>query len=253
MCLIVFSLNPSNEYKLILAANRDEYYSRKSLPFKWYELYNDELLAPRDLQAFGSFFGITKKGKLAFLTNYRNPTLLKTNAPSRGLIVWNYLTNNTNAKNFIETIKPEKFNPFNFVFGRIDELYYFSNINNNLIKIPEGLHVLSNSLLDINWQKTQKAKSNFQSIISSATNKNKLIDQLLDMLHDTTTYTQDLPHTGIEIELEIKLSSIFVKTPNYGTQYSYVLIVDNNNKAILVTEDHMQKTKREFVFEINYI
>ena len=168
MCLVVFSINHLQQYKLILAANRDEYYKRKSLPFYWYE--------------FGSFFGITKKGKLAFLTNYRNPSLLKTDAPSRGLIVWNYLTKNIDKNIFIKNLQPEKFNPFNFVFGTIDELYYFSNINKELLKIKHGIHTLSNSFIDANWPKTQKAKINFQNIISSTKNQNTLIDSLLEML-----------------------------------------------------------------------
>ncbi|MGC8790326.1 MAG: NRDE family protein [Desulfurella sp.] len=250
MCLVVFSINHLQQYKLILAANRDEYYKRKSLSFDWYEFDHDTLLAPRDLEAFGSFFGITKKGKLAFLTNYRNPYLLKTDAPSRGLIVWDYLTKNIDEKKFIKNIQPEKFNPFNFVFGTIDELYYFSNINKKLLKIKNGIHTLSNSFIDANWPKTQKAKINFQNIISSTKNQNTLIDSLLEMLHDTTKFKDNLPNTGIDKAFEIELSSIFVKTQNYGTQYSYVLIIDNNNKAILTEENHMQKTKETFIFEI---
>lgn len=250
MCLVVFALNKNPKYKLILGGNRDEYYARKSLPFQWYKLKSDYLLSPRDLLALGSFFGITKHGKLAFLTNYRNPALFNPSAPSRGRIVWDYLINNVKPENFIRNINPHTFNPFNLVFGSIDKLYYFSNIQNQLVQIKSGLHTLSNSLLDVEWPKTKKAKMAFKNNILYSTDKNLIIKQLFEILHDTTTFEDNLPSTGIDLIQEKMLSAIFVKSRDYGTQTSYILLIDYDNNAIIIEKNHILKTNNEFCFSI---
>ncbi|OSS42763.1 hypothetical protein DESAMIL20_383 [Desulfurella amilsii] len=251
MCLVVFALNKNPKYKLILAGNRDEYYARKSLPFKWYKSETDELLSPRDLLALGSFFGITKNGKLVFLTNYRNPDLFKTSAPSRGRIVWDYLTANVDPKRFIRSTNPVLYNPFNLVFGSIDCLYYFSNIQNQLMRIKSGLHTLSNSLLDISWPKTKKAKAAFENDILYAQDKKLMIKQLFKILYDDTVFEDSLPSTGIDLMQEKMLSSIFVKSKNYGTQTSYVLLIDYNNNAVVIEKNHILQTNNEFHFCIS--
>lgn len=252
MCLIVFSFDANKDYKFILAGNRDEYYERESLPFKWYRLSNgDELLSPKDLRAGGSWFGVTKKGKIAFLTNYRNPSLFKIDAPSRGNIVWDYLSSNYNPKNYIKTIDTQRFNPFNLLFGHIDKLYYFSNIQNKLIEVEKGIHGLSNHFLDSPWPKVKKAISSFKKILSESHSKDLLISRLLVMLKDNTIFEDDLPDTGIGIKREKLLSPIFVESENYGTQTSYVLTLDMHNRAFLLEKNHIRNTINTFNFEIS--
>lgn len=251
MCLIVFANGINQKYKLILAGNRDEYYKRVSLPFKWYKLSNnDYLLSPKDLLWKGSWFGITKKGKIAFVTNYRNPLLLKNNVPSRGKLVWDYLNSNYCVNDFIKAIQPEQFNPFNLVFGSIDRLYYFSNVKNELIEIEKNIHGLSNHLLDSQWPKVTKATNLFKSIIDSTSNSEFLISKLFEMLSDTTIFENNLPDTFIGIQREKILSSIFVKSDDYGTQTSYVLLVDIYNKAILVEKNYLKNDTHNFNFSI---
>src|SRR3970040_961835 len=128
MCLIVFANNVHPKYKLIFAANRDEFYERPTTSAEFWKDHT-ELLAGKDLQAGGTWMGITKKGKFAAITNFRDLKNHKPEAPSRGKITLNFLINNDQPEEYYSSLKPElnSFNGFNLIFGNIDELYYFSN------------------------------------------------------------------------------------------------------------------------------
>ena len=90
MCLILVALNPMPGCKLLLAANRDEYYDRPTAPAGfWKEA--PYLLAGKDLHAGGTWLGVTKTGRVAGITNYRDPSAVKKHAPSRGELVTRFL------------------------------------------------------------------------------------------------------------------------------------------------------------------
>ena len=86
MCLILFAWQPDRKRELVVIANRDEYYSRAtSRATYWAEA--PELLAGRDLEAGGTWLGITRSGRFAAVTNYRDGRAQQNGAPSRGAVV----------------------------------------------------------------------------------------------------------------------------------------------------------------------
>lgn len=230
MCLVVFAYKTHPKYKLIFAANRDEFYNRPSSQAQFWAEY-PFLLAGKDLQAGGTWLGITKNGRFAAITNYRDMKNIKENSPSRGFLPLNFLTGKERIENYYKKIKNSlyDYNGFNLIAGDIDNLHYFSNVSNELIKIKNGVHGLSNALLDTPWPKVSKSKDELFKLVR---NDKIQTDELLNLLSDTSlAKDEELPDTGIGLSWERALSSILIRSDSYGTRSSTVILVDNENNV----------------------
>jgi len=228
MCLIVFAYKAHPKYKFIFAANRDEFYDR---PTKQADYWKDhpELLAGKDLQGGGTWMGITKQGRFAAVTNYRDLKNIKEDAPSRGILTLDFLINGISAEQYYENIKPslQDYNGFNLLLGSIDELFYFSTHTNGIKKLEPGIYGLSNAVLNTDWPKVKKSKAGLSILL-----KHDEVHpwELLSILNDTLkAKEEDLPDTGVGMEWEKVLSSIFIQSPKYGTRCSTAVIVDKEN------------------------
>ncbi len=231
MCLIFIALNNHPTYKLIVAGNRDEFYKRKTAPANFWENH-PHILAGRDLEAGGTWMGISKQGKISMVTNYRDLRNLKSVAPSRGHLVTDYLLNGDKPDDYLNTLteKSNAYNGFNLVVGTPDELHYYSNYKNGVEKIPEGLHGLSNHLLNTPWPKVKRGMDKVANVIQSKTVKP---EKLFDVLYDEQRAPDnELPDTGLDLERERALSSIFIKSPGYGSRCSTVILVDRNHDVL---------------------
>jgi uncharacterized protein with NRDE domain len=234
MCLIFTAINYHPLYKLIVAANRDEFYSRKTAAAGYWTDYPD-VLGGRDLEAGGTWMGMTKKGKISMLTNYRDPKNIKTNAPSRGFLVADFLEQEVEAASYLKRIEPSKYNGFNLILGDVNNLWYLSNYKEGITKLDNGLYGLSNALLNTPWPKVVRGKMKLAPILGrSDVNK----EELMEFLYDTEVATENLPNTGVSPDLEKALSSMFIKTPNYGSRCSTVVLVDK--------DDHVQFSERVY-------
>lgn len=233
MCLILFNYKKHSRYKLILAANRDEFYKRPTTIANYWE-DQPNILAGKDLEAKGTWMGINKKnGKVAMLTNYRDMASLKQNAPTRGLLVSEYLINYQSPEQYCNSISSKfpEYNGFNMLIGDADNLYYTSNyINGGLKKLPAGNYGLSNHLLNTEWTKVKKGKLKLAAITEE---KHFEVEHLFEALYDDEIAPDNqLPDTGIGLDKERWLSSMFIKSPEYGTRCSTIILVDNNNKVL---------------------
>jgi len=231
MCLIFLSLNAHPDYSLIIAGNRDEFYQRQTSQAHFWDDHKD-LLAGRDLEAGGTWMGITRQGKISLVTNYRDLYNLKTEAPSRGHLVTNYLLNGDKPDDYLNTIAEtgSVYNGFNLIAGYPDELHYYSNYKERVEKIPDGIHGLSNHLLNTPWPKVERGLAKFRSLIQQ---KQPAIPELFDMLYDEELASNDrLPDTGIGLERERMLSSMFIKSPGYGSRSSTIITIDRNNSVV---------------------
>ncbi len=228
MCLIFFSLKQHPRYKLIIAANRDEFYNRKTEAANFWNGH-PTILGGRDLEANGTWMGITKSGRISMLTNYRDPKNINPNAPSRGHLVSNYLEQDISPENYLKQIEPKarEYNGFNLLVGNPTEFFYLSNYKTGIDKITSGLHGLSNHLLETPWPKVGRGKQKFEQILKS---ENISSQQLFEFLYDGERALDDqLPETGIGLERERALSSMFIKSPNYGSRCSTVILIDQEN------------------------
>ncbi|MDX1618051.1 MAG: NRDE family protein [Balneolaceae bacterium] len=233
MCLIVFSYKQHSRYDLIFAANRDEFYKRPTRAAQFWEEHPD-LLAGKDLKAGGTWMGINRAGEFAALTNYRDPSMVKPDAPSRGHLVRRFLVNDDAPESYLETVdqQADRYEGFNLLTGTLDELAYYSNKPKEIEKVQPGLHGLSNHLLDTPWPKVTRAKQQLSELMEQETlDKEALFDLLKE---DTQAPESELPDTGIPKELERAISPIFIKTQQYGTRCSTLMLIDTRGKVTFV-------------------
>ena len=250
MCLILFANKVHPKYKLILAANRDEFYKRRTRPAQWWE-DKEDILAGKDLEGGGTWMGISKSGRFAALTNYRKLPVTEQYNSTRGALVTDFLDDNMSTSDFLKTIHSSKneFDGYNLIFGNSDGLAYFSNRGASEENVEAGVHGLSNALLDSPWPKVERGKEALTSIINSSV----ILDpnQLFEMLHNTDLASdENLPDTGIEIEFERILSAAFIESPDYGTRLSTVLLIDNENRVHFEERAFVPESNNQFEFTI---
>ncbi len=245
MCLLLIALDQHPQYRFVLAANRDEFYDR---PTQRAAFWKDapELLAGRDLKAGGTWLGITLSGKLAAVTNYRNPADTKAHAPSRGSLVCEFLKGTEPAVSYLGELSgiSHRYNGFNLIAGSVDELFWYSNRGGEISPLPKGLYGLSNHLLDTPWPKVERARNDLKRLLSSGDELRP--EDLLTLLRDRTQPPdKDLPQTGVEMEWERVLAPIFISSPTYGTRSSTIILVDRKNR-VLFTERTFHSGQEDF-------
>lgn len=231
MCLIFISLKNHPKYKLIVAANRDEFYHRKTAAADYWKDH-PQILGGRDLEASGTWLAMTKSGKICMVTNFRDPKNINPKAPSRGKLVTDFLLNNISGENYLARLEPQakKYNGFSLIAGSVDALYYLSNYKEGVINLNSGLFGLSNHLLETPWPKVEKGKLEIQKLLKTPSIKAEELFHILQ--DDSIPIDEQLPDTGVGISLERALSSAFIKSPDYGTRSSTVIMVDYSNQVV---------------------
>jgi uncharacterized protein with NRDE domain len=238
MCLILLALNSHPSFKLVLAANRDEYYNRPAAPPSFWE-ETPHLLAGRDLAEGGTWLGITRHGRIAAITNYRDPASFKKEAPSRGKLVIDYLLGKDSPSDYLVTIRSDagRYNGFNLLVGEKDRISWYSNRSDRIVLLSPGIHGVSNRLLNTPWPKTVRGKELLAEVLRDRSSLSS--DSLFSLLQDRhQPPDEELPSTGVRLEWERVLSPIFIKSPDYGTRSSTVILIDK--------EDHVTFLDRTF-------
>lgn len=223
MCLIVLAYKARAEFPLILGANRDEFLDRPAEPAHFWP-DAPEIFAGRDKRAGGTWMGITLGGRFAAITNHRNMRVSYPPGPSRGALVREALNGG------IDPTATGVYAGFNLIYGPLDALRYHNNIDHRDEPIAPGVHALSNHLLDTPWPKVVKSKAVMNGLLDQP--PEAIIEGLFDLLADRTIAPDDqLPDTGMPLEMERAASPAFIHTPNYGTRCSTVLLVDAQGKV----------------------
>lgn len=233
MCLILFAYEEHPRYRLILAANRDEFYERPTAPAAFWE-DDSGVLAGRDLRNGGTWLGITRTGRVAAVTNYRGPRdEHRPEAPSRGALVASFLRGREAPDAYLLrlALNADRYNGFNLLVGDVQRLCYFSNREHEVRRLEAGIYGLSNGLLDTPWPKVEAGRA----ALGHAIRRPFGPDTLLDLLADTTTAPDEaLPDTGVGPEWERVLSARFIESAAYGTRSSTVLLVGYDGEVTLV-------------------
>jgi len=251
MCLIIFAYKVHPIYKMLFAANRDEFYDRPTAPAHWWD-ESPDVLGGRDLEAGGSWLGISKQGKLAALTNYREPQNIDPNTPSRGHIITNFLLKAHDAQSYSDTLRAygSQYNGFNLLYGHIDDIHYFSNRSEYPVALSPGIYGLSNHLLDTPWPKVVKGK---EKMASYASMTHPQPDTAITWLYDKELASdQQLPQTGVGLSLERTLSAMFIQSPTYGTRSSTVIFVDYQDRVFFQERSYVPAHTQQFEFTIQY-
>ncbi|MCU7647948.1 NRDE family protein [Pseudomonas piscis] len=230
MCLIVFAWRPGHAQPLIVAANRDEFYARPSLPLaQWPEL--PQVHAGRDLEAGGTWLGVGADGRFAALTNIRNPHQPPARR-SRGELVARFLAGTIDLDDYLRDVvgRSLEYAGFNLLLGTTDQLWHYNAQDTEPRQLEAGVYGLSNAGLDTPWPKLLKAKAALREVLHDPQPQ-----ALLALLGDPQTAPfADLPDTGVGLATESLLSSVFIASPSYGTRASTALIVHADGSRHLV-------------------
>ena len=239
MCLIALAIRAHPRYPLIVAANRDEFYHRPTAPLSFWPDH-PEILAGRDLEQNGTWLGVTQTGRVAAITNFREPAAMNKSAPSRGLLVSDFLISDQSPADYLRAVRDsgKEYNGFNLVAGDVRELWWYSNKKQDIVKIPPGVHAISNHLLDTVWPKTRKITAGLETMCR----ENQPLDPeaVFSLLTDTTRPPdRDLPDTGVGLSWERMLSPVFVSSDIYGTRSSAVFLWDHRGKMMFAERTYV--------------
>ncbi|MDX1512169.1 MAG: NRDE family protein [Gammaproteobacteria bacterium] len=233
MCLIFIAHRHSDRYPLVVAANRDEFHQRPAAPAGfWQEA--PEILAGRDLTGGGTWLGLSRGGRVAAVTNFREPRGHRADAPTRGALVTDFLSGGGDPLDYLHAVaaRGSVYNGFNLIAGDLDVLGWYSNRGGEPRALSPGIYGISNHLLDTPWMKVVQGKSRFCDWLDQS---DPDPEDLLELLRDETVADDTmLPDTGVGIDQERTLSPIFIRGERYGTRSSTVLMIDAGRHATFI-------------------
>ena len=231
MCLILIACGAHPDFPLVVAANRDEYYRRPTAQAAYWTDHQ-HILAGRDLECMGTWLGVTRSGRFAALTNFRDPRERKTDAPSRGHLVSDFLASDLDPPSYLDAIRlgAARYNGFNLLAGDADGVFCYSNRESTVQALSPGVHGLSNHLLDTPWPKLASAKIAFAKALTGLPTQPPFFDLLADR---EIVPDAHLPETGVPLDWERILSAVFVSSPAYGTRASTLLTMHREGPVTL--------------------
>lgn len=245
MCIAAWIWQSHPAYQLLLFLNRDEFHDRPTEPVGWWGESNKKILGGRDEKGGGTWLGCTEEGRVAFITNFREPDSLS-GAKTRGALPLRFLKSTKSPQECAEEIVEEadQYNGFNLILADLCSrtMIYISNRPKgqslSVQTVSPGLHVLSNANLDTPWPKVQRLHDNLKELLEKHGNQEVIAEQVIgQLMGDKSKADRDnLPDTGLPSEWELKLSPIFVETDTevgrYGTRSMAALSAKVNGEVI---------------------
>jgi uncharacterized protein with NRDE domain len=237
MCLLVLAWRVHPRYRLIVAANRDEFHERPTEAMsRWPD--PDDIVGGRDLRAGGTWLAMDRQRRFGVVTNFRELQRPAPQAPSRGNLIPDYLRNPPGARAYLDKLetRANAYSGFNLLLSERDSLWYASNRAETFATaLSPGIYGLSNEFLDTPWPKLQRVRRRFDPLVKQPGEVAR--EELFDILADTAQagVNENLPETGLSREWEQLLSSPFVRNEKYGTRCS-TLVLQEPDGRLLITE-----------------
>lgn len=231
MCLLVLAWKTHPRYRLVVAANRDEYHDRPAAPLGRWPAPAD-ILAGRDLRAGGTWLGVDRHRRFGVVTNFRDLVRAPPAAPSRGRLIPGYLGGSGGSDgpgDYLAALEGEAgdYGGFNLLLADAESLWYATNRATPFARaLSPGIHGLSNELLDTPWPKLRRVRRGFEAWLEGGGSAES--GELFALLGDRApaTEAEGLPSTGLEPEWERTLSSPFVLHETYGTRCSTIVAIE---------------------------
>jgi len=244
MCILFFAIKQHPKYPVIICANRDEFHQRPAQSMHWWPEKENQaaILAGKDLQAGGTWLGLNKQGRFSALTNFRQPQLLDKNKQSRGDLVLQALAKQDDVITTQLEQSAHHYNGFNLVFGQLSDLTCFDSVSQKQQKLTAGFHSLCNGALDDIWPKMALGQTQLSNAINSFAKHSLNIDKLFDLMQNgQQAHIECLPETGLSLEWEQLLSSIFIVSPQYGTRTTNIITQDNEGNISVYDQTYNEQ------------
>jgi len=237
MCILFFALKQHPKYPVIICANRDEFHQRPTKAMHWWPKSStfSQVLAGKDLQANGTWLGLTTQGKFSALTNFRQPQHLDKTKQSRGDLVLHALAKTDDQIACYLQRNWARYHGFNLVFGSLNKLSCFDSAAKKVQPLTAGFHSICNGGLDDIWPKMALGEAKLRAAIINANDDHIDIDALFELMKNTQqAQPKLLPNTGIAEHLELLLSSIFIVSPEYGTRTTTIITQDTEGLITII-------------------
>jgi len=237
MCLILFALHQHDDYPLIVIANRDEYYARPTRAARWWP-DRPGVFAGRDLEALGTWLGVSKNGRFAAVTNVREPGGMSPGDKSRGELPALYLGGNESPESYLQNLQTDaaRYSGYNLLLGNSEELWFASNRDSAIRNITPGIYGISNGRFDEAWPKLSSGKLELERVLDSGIDEQSLMGILTDI---SIAPENELPSTGVALDVERMLSSRFIRSSSYGTRACSVVTIDTNKRVSFTEQNYL--------------
>ncbi|GLJ21309.1 hypothetical protein SUGI_0391570 [Cryptomeria japonica] len=236
MCIAFWLLETHPQFRFLLALNRDEVHSRPTQAVHWWEEENADIVGGKDCVAGGTWLASSATGRLAFVTNFREPTSIP-EAKSRGNLITRFLKSSKTPMEFAQEVaqEGEEYNGFNLILMDLcsGKIAYVTNraegTSCSVKEVSPGMHVLSNAQLDTPWPKVQRMRCKFEELLQKFGQDEIPETQIIENIMKDTVHADRtmLPITGCDPDWEYELSPIFIETESdrgpYGTRSMVVL------------------------------
>ena len=243
MCLLVLAWRAHPRYRLVVAANRDEFHARPAAPLApWTDLAG--VIGGRDLQANGAWLAVDARRRVGIVTNFREFGRRRRSAPSRGGLIPGFLSQDAAPGAYLKSLDTDApgYAGFNLLLADRDSLWYATNRAEQFAReLPPGVYGLSNEFLDTPWPKLVRVRARFTAALDAdaAAPGAGFADALFALLADRETAPVDsLPAGDLSPEWARKLSAPFVLDATFGTRCSTVLTIS--------TDDTLRIAERRF-------
>lgn len=226
MCVLFFAHRAHPRYRLVFAGNRDEAYARPATHAGWWDEHAD-VLAGKDLDAGGTWLGVTRSGRWSVVTNVRDLAAHSTRDRSRGELPTSFLSGRESPAVYANRVFSERedFNPFNLIVGDQHGVWIVSTHTDSPRELASGVYGLSNATLDVPWPKVVRGKAAFEDVLRV---DEPDAEACLEILRDDIRAPDgQLPDTGVGLEMERRLSPLFIASDRYGTRASSVLVLND--------------------------
>ena len=252
MCLVLIAYKSHPRYPLIIAANRDEFFQRPAHSAGYWQDH-PQILGGRDLKCGGTWMAVDNRGRVAAVTNYREPSEQKQNLRSRGFLVTDYLLGDDSPQDYLRNLSEHinEYDGFNLFAGDIATLYFYGSYLQQPLQMESGVHGISNGDLDYPWPKVNKGKHALAEIVGNrdTIEPGSLFNILLDR---EVPDDKLLPDTGVGLKLERMLAPVFVSGGEYGTRSSTVLLMDSSKRVYFSERNYDAEGNQQGVVKFNF-
>lgn len=214
MCLILFAVNPNDQHRLVIAANRDELYARATTNADFWDQH-PEVLAGRDQQMGGTWLGVNKSGYFAAVTNFKEDPPDPIPPRSRGELPADFLLHNPEPHQYLMGVAKDahEYRGFNLIVADAKGCWYFGNRAGTPRRLDTGTYGLSNQVLDCDWPKVIEGRQRLTGLLEEKRESDRLVEGLFDLLL----------HSGDTREF----SNSFIKADVYGTRAATVVTISH--------------------------
>lgn len=238
MCLILLAWQQDASLPLVVAANRDEFHRRPTQSLHWWADHPD-VLAGRDLEAGGTWLGVTRSGRFAALTNFRDADRRR-GRRSRGELVSDFLTGSRAPLAYTTEIDGDAYAGFNLLVGTLvgehREIAYVNNRGREPGLLAPGVYGLANAELDAPWHKTRYGKAALTERIAAGRVSPGALGRLLE--NRERARAADVETGGLDFDLAHALTAPFIVTPDYGTRSSTVVTLDDGDQLTVAERSY---------------